>query len=679
MKTSFRKRIKNAIANPVLQQALDNNADRRRSAQFTALESLGDSQYLKDNARRIRKEVIGDLYNHLKTFKDQAKRNGLVVYEAADAEEACSIVTQIARNHKASLVAKSKSMVSEEIQLNQALEKTGLRVVETDLGEYIIQLRGEHPTHIITPAIHLLKEQVAQTFHEELGAPYSSDVSDMTLIARQKLREVFLEADIGISGVNFGVVETGTLCLVTNEGNGRMVTTLPPVHVALMGIERLVPTLEDLALMLKLLPRSATGQKLTTYTSLIQGAQQATDPDGAMERHLILIDNGRSNLHSSSLQESLLCIRCGACLNACPVFREVGGHAYQSVYPGPIGSVISAGLISIEEYGYLAKASTLCAACRDACPVSIDFPTLLLRVRDETVRTTGTVWGMSVAMRIFSWLVRSPARFSFAQRMAAFGSKFLPKEDGWIDKLPTPLSAWTDSRRFPAFKSRPLRDRISDLDLQPISTTSAVDSKIKVPQSIQPTAMKNYVDQFQDELESLGGSFRICSKHEIAGVVFDTIQELGQDRILSWNPTEPLFDELLASLSSQGLEVVYPSLPSSEGHRGAPLAEFGSFNVGLTGANAGLADTGTIILESGEGRSQLASLLPLHHLAILPIERIYPDLESWLADGGEMIVANTSQLNFITGPSRTADIEMTLTIGVHGPGSVLVIGVEQSH
>ncbi len=265
-------------------------------------------------------------------------------------------------------------MVTEEINLNHALEAEGMRVVETDLGEYIVQLRGERPAHIITPAVHLRRDDVGKLFHEKLGIPYTEDIPTLTDTARKVLRDVFLNADVGISGVNFGVAETGTICVVSNEGNARMVTTLPPVHIALMGMERLVRNLDDLAIMLSLLARSATTQKLSVYTQFIHS------PFPGQERHLILLDNGRTRLLHSPLKESLYCIRCGACMNACPVFREIGGHGYHSVYPGPIGSVISAGFFG-SDFVPLAQASSLCGACKEACPVDIDLPKLLTRVR----------------------------------------------------------------------------------------------------------------------------------------------------------------------------------------------------------------------------------------------------------------------------------------------------------
>src|SRR6266540_4042203 len=371
---TFRQRIRVSIENETLQIALDNNAERRLRGRALAFESIPDWRERRKRAHAIRADVIDHLDEYLAQFRAKNEENGIIVHCAKDAAEAIQITLNVARQTSARLVAKSKSMVSEEINLNHALEGEGIRVIETDLGEYIVQLRKEKPAHIITPAVHLRRNDVGQLFHEKLGIPSTEDIPTLTNTARKILREVFLTADIGISGVNFGIVETGGICLVTNEGNGRMVTTMPPTHIALMGMERLVPTLDDLALMLSLLPRSATGQKLSVYTQVLHS------PLNEQHRHIIILDNGRSKLRNSPLRESLYCIRCGACLNACPVFRELGGHAYGSVYPGPIGSVISAGLFG-SEFVPLAQASSLCGACKDACPVDIDLPKLLTRVR----------------------------------------------------------------------------------------------------------------------------------------------------------------------------------------------------------------------------------------------------------------------------------------------------------
>ena len=397
-----------AIQDPQLQDLLDRNADTRRLRRESALRQLPDAAELRGRAKAIRRETVSNLAVHLETFSKRLSENGIQLHRASDGEEAGQIVINIAKERGAKPVAKSKSMVTEEIGLNEALASAGIRAVETDLGEYIVQLRGEPPAHILTPALHLTKEQIAETFSRQLGEEVRPDVAEINRTARTRLREVFFNAPIGLTGVNFGVAETGTICLVTNEGNGRMVASLPPVHIAVMGIERLVPTLEDLAVMLRLLSRSATGQKITNYVSLINAPRRDTDPEGAEERHVILVDNGRSALLGTPLAESLDCIRCGACLNACPVFREAGGHSYGSVYSGPIGSVVSPALFGMSEFGHLAKASSLCGACVDACPVGIDIPSMLLRVRAAAPPAEPAI---GRGLKTYAWLARSPARF----------------------------------------------------------------------------------------------------------------------------------------------------------------------------------------------------------------------------------------------------------------------------
>ena len=304
MPAPFRDRVRAALADEQLQSALDGNAERRQKAFTHALDPLpGGRQAVRQRAHAVRAQVIAELDRYLGEFTTNAEANGMTVHRAADAAQTIEMVRQIARSSGAKLIAKSKTMVGEEIRLNQALEVDGLQVIETDLGEYIIQLRREPPAHIITPAVHLTRLQVAQTFEEKIGLPFTTDIPALTAAARRILRQTFLEADIGVSGVNFGVAESGAICLVTNEGNGRMCTTLPEIHIALMGLERLVPTFQDLALMLNLLPRSATGQKLSVYTSLIHGPRRSDEIDGARQRHLILVDNGRSNLRQSPLAE----------------------------------------------------------------------------------------------------------------------------------------------------------------------------------------------------------------------------------------------------------------------------------------------------------------------------------------------------------------------------------------
>lgn len=347
-------------------------------------------------------------------------------------------------------------MVSEEIGLNPALEAAGITVVESDLGEYIVQLAGEKPSDILAPALHKTREQVGQLFHDKLGTPVYTDPAQMAAAARVRLREVFLTADLGLSGVNFGVAETGTLCLVTNEGNGRLTTTAPRLHIALMGIERLVPTLDDLSAMLRVLARFGTGQKLSAYTSLLTGPRRAGEADGPDELHVILVDNGRSRILGTELAEILYCIRCGACLKICPVFHEIGGHAYGSIYPGPVGSVLTPALDGIDEWSELPHASSLCGACREVCPVRIDIPRMLLKERDEGTRAGKMPLWLRAGLRLYREVVIRPPLFYMAATLARWTTRVLgAPARGWLRRVPPPLSGWTDYRDFPAFAPRP--------------------------------------------------------------------------------------------------------------------------------------------------------------------------------------------------------------------------------
>lgn len=673
MRNRFRHRIRNAIADPNLQVALDHNAERRMAAWNETFASLPDVEDLRRRAREVRQHTLDNLDHYLERFTQRLVENGIRVHRAADAAEACRLAVAITQASGATLVAKSKSITTEEIDLNHALQQGGIRVVETDLGEFIVQLRGEAPAHIITPAVHLLREDVAATFERELGMPYSTDVEDMNAAAKKVLREVFLTAQVGISGVNFGVVETGTLCLVTNEGNGRMVTTLPPIHIAIMGVERLVPSLDDLALMLQLLPRSATGQKTTSYVTLIQNPRQEGEPDGSDERHVILLDNGRLAMANSPLAESLLCIRCGACLNVCPVFREIGGHAYGSVYPGPIGSVVSPGLFGLSDFGHLAKASTLCGACKEVCPVGIDFPTMLLRVRDAYSNNTPQPLAMWLAMSLYAWLMVSPLRYRLAQRLGAWGSRLLPKQAGWVRTLPPPLSAWTSSRYFPSFAFQPFLARKQRLNYDAKPTPTPQRRKRETEQLTEKSQPEDVVDRFSRELEDIGGTIVRCEEGVAPDKVAAYLREFGITKLIAWGEQQPALNAVIHHLRDKGFEILDPCLPRGSGpERDRRMVDLGRAEAGLTGAIAGVAETGTLVVPAGRNQSQLASLLPPVHLVLLPASVIHQTMTDWLREGGEEAIAGASSLNLISGPSRTADIEMTLTIGVHGPGQVIV-------
>ena len=449
---TFYERVEDALHNTQARGAFDRATKRFTTLRATAFESLPASEAVRDRARAIRAHTLGHLDQCLAQFADAVEKAGGQVHWAADAAEANRIICDIATANKVQRVVKSKSMVSEEIHLNRALEAMGLEVTESDLGEYIIQLAGETPSHIITPVIHRTKEQVGQILSEKVNMPPTTEPAEMTAFVRAKMRQVFLSADMGISGVNFGVAETGTIVTVTNEGNGRMTTTCPRIHVAVMGIERLVPTLADLSVMLQVLARSATGQKLSVYTNLITGPRRADEPDGPDELHIVLVDNGRSKILGTELAEILYCIRCGACLNACPVYREIGGHAYGSVYPGPIGSVVTPALYGVAPWSDLPHASSLCGACREVCPVRIDLPGLLLKLRHQTDEAGTTPKYLKFGLHAFRLAGTHPALFRLGARFASIGSRLMAS-NGWIKKLPGPLSHWTQSRDFPVFAS----------------------------------------------------------------------------------------------------------------------------------------------------------------------------------------------------------------------------------
>ena len=506
---------------------------------------------------------------------------------------------------------------------------------------------------------------MGKLFHEKLGIPYTEDVSILTSTARKILREVFLTADVGISGVNFGVAETGTLCMVTNEGNGRMVTTVPPVHIALMGMERLVPTLGDLALMLSLLARSATVQKLTVYTQLINSPRHLEETDGAQTRHLIILDNGRWRMQNSPLQEALYCIRCGACLNACPVFRELGGHAYvgsdgsMAPYPGPIGSIVSPGLIGLEQFGYLAQASSLCGACKDACPVDIDLPRLLTRVRAGDKKPgIGLSIQSKVGLQIYGVIGSSPRLFSLAQKLAGLGARVVSPFSEWM-WLPA-VTGWGTSKDFPRPALKPFRYRFHREDIDSLPDTKKIESmgaKQKDQESGEiKNTNENLVERFTQELKAIGGQVYRVTLNNLADSVIALLKERGMDTTLTWDSV-PALDE--NSLTQAGIKVI---------RTGDPTAK-----AGITGAAAAIAETGTLVIISGKGQLLSASLLPDIHIAVIHSSQIVYSLEEAIQIKA---VREASAAVLITGPSRTADIEMTLTIGVHGPKELIVYILE---
>jgi len=460
---SIHGRSERASRDPVLQQFVGHATISKDLKRRAACEAAFGDRYdrVRELAGRIKQHTLDHLDHYLERWITQAEAAGVRVHVAEDAAEANRICVRIAEEAGAKLCVKSKSMVTEETHLVPELERIGCQTIETDLGEFILQLDHDAPSHIVTPMIHKDRTAVARAFVRELGAEYTEDAGALTGIARRHLRQKYRQADLGISGGNFLVAETGSVAICTNEGNGRFCTSAPPIHVAMVGIEKLVPDLEGLSVLLKLLARSATGQPLTCYTHLMTGPRRAGEPDGPEAMHVILVDNGRSGILDESVREMLRCIRCGACLNACPVYRKVGGHAYGAVYSGPIGAILTPMLKGLANYPDLAEASSLCGACFEACPVKIDIPRQLIRLRERKVdaqlgsagdRFFYRAWAASVrhpaTYRLGGWLQKTA--FRARARMAGTLERGDPYLDrGWLSAAPGPVAGWTRERDLP--------------------------------------------------------------------------------------------------------------------------------------------------------------------------------------------------------------------------------------
>jgi L-lactate dehydrogenase complex protein LldF len=449
----FRENSRNA--SPAVVKATQNSTRTALRKRAEVVGEFGETRWqeLRRAGHEIRLHALKHLDRYLIMLEEKITAAGGHVHWARDAEEAGKIVLGIASAHDVRSVVKVKSMVSEEIDLNPALEAQGIRAYETDLGEFIVQLAGQRPSHITAPALHMTKEEIADLFCKKLGIDANPVPEELTELARQRLRREFLDAGMGISGGNFLIAETGTLLIVTNEGNGRMSTTLPPVHVAVVGIEKVIPDWESAAVLLKLLARSVSGSKITAYNTFITGVREG----GPKEFHLVLLDNGRSRILADGLaREALLCIRCGACMNTCPVYNQVGGYAYGAVYQGPIGSMLTPLLLGTKVAGGLPFASTLCGACADLCPVMIPIPEILLHLRKRYVEgdefegpsVPGVLKAMAKAGRI---VLGSPALYRLGARLGR--TLQTPLRDGdWLPALPPPLNRWTSARPFPAFQ-----------------------------------------------------------------------------------------------------------------------------------------------------------------------------------------------------------------------------------
>ncbi|QOR84681.1 iron-sulfur cluster-binding protein [Geobacillus stearothermophilus] len=455
----FWKRVEENLHNDFMRGAVAGMQDRGYVRRLGVIEELGHWEEWRSLAEQIRKHTLENLDFYLMQLSENVAKRGGHVFFAQTAEEANDYIRRVALEKQAKKIVKSKSMVTEEINLNPVLEAIGCDVVETDLGEYILQINDhDPPSHIVGPALHKNKEQIRDVFQRKLGYTKSSDPVELARHAREMLRRDYLTADIGITGCNFAIAESGSITLVTNEGNADLVTALPKTQITVMGMERIVPTFEEMEVLVSMLTRSAVGQKLTSYITVLTGPRDEGDVDGPEEFHLVIVDNGRSSILGTEFQPVLQCIRCAACVNVCPVYRHIGGHSYGSIYSGPIGAVLSPLLGGYDDYKELPYASSLCAACTEACPVKIPLHELLIKHRQIIVEREGKAPAAEkLAMKAFRLGTASSSLYRFGTKFAP--SAFAPfVEDGRVTKGPGPLKAWTESREFPAPSKERFRD-----------------------------------------------------------------------------------------------------------------------------------------------------------------------------------------------------------------------------
>ena len=454
--------VRQALIDAPLQLALGRLTSTLMAGNRRGYAALADIDKLRDHAKRIKEHTLANLDRYLEELEQSIQKRGGHVHWAATAEDARGIIVEIARQAHCRRAVKSKSMTSEEVHLNPALEAVGIQVRETDFGEFIIQLAGERPSHLVAPAVHHTRESIAGVLSRTVGKTIPDDPKTLAMTGRELLRKEFRAADLGISGANFAVAQTGTIVLVTNEGNGRLTTTCPRVHIALMGMEKVIPRLADLPVFLKLLARAATGQPLSVYTTVITGPRRPGEIDGPEEFHLVILDNGRSRILASPFRESLQCIRCGACLNACPVYRRIGGHAYGGVYAGPIGSILTPLFDSVAANPQLPHASSLCGACQAACPVRIHIPRMLIGLRELEHKAQPSRMER-LAYRLWSTMLQHPWVYRLALRSVRLMLRPFAR-GGWLRHLPGAGRAWTATRDFPAPAARSFRDRWRKLE-----------------------------------------------------------------------------------------------------------------------------------------------------------------------------------------------------------------------
>ncbi len=703
------------LQDPQLRANLSRATQTIRRRRLDAISELPDFEELREAAAATKEAALSALPELLEQFERASVQAGAVVHFARDAAEAREIIRELvlATGHKE--VVKVKSMTTAEIELNAALEAAGVAAVETDLAELIVQLGDDLPSHIVVPAIHRNRSEVRRTFVEQMGkhgmaapAELSDRPEELAAVARVHLRDKFLRARVAISGANFAVAETGSLVVVESEGNGRMCLTLPDTLISVVGIDKVVPKFEDLEIFLQLLARSATGERLSPYTSIWTGAAQ---DDGPSAVHIVLLDNGRTHALANPVgRQALRCIRCAACLNVCPVYERVGGHAYGSVYPGPIGAVLAPQLdhvVTDPVARALPFASSLCGACYEVCPVRIDIPRLLVHLRGETVAEAANQLPPTpeaLAMRSLGWVMQKSSRFAVALRAGGLLAKALRSANvHQLRHLPPPLSRWTESRDAPMPAGEPFRawwksrngagsteTRVAVASAAPSVPTLARRTPVvraqgkglavRTPREAvllaarkalsgavaQPAPARSYqragavqmstaqlVELFTERLRDYGG-----------GLVTTTVESIGDDlarlavrrRLTSVVVPKDIDATWLDGLETTGIDLRRDD--PAAGH-----SRLDSTDAAVTGAELAVAETGTILLAAGPAQGRRAlSLLVDHHVVVLHESQIVANVPDAIAH-----VNPTSPQTWISGPSATSDIEMQRVEGVHGP------------